>query len=309
MMHKQYDDRAYFLKCRRRYEHETPTLLALDRERLERPKVNPLVAVRTALEAVVNVKTFGLDLGDPPVSRPELAAQVESGALALWYAHAIEIRIDANEIPALAQEGRRLRAELLVWLRVLARTGHLERSVLAAIPRRRGHVHLASGLVASAEAFHNRWDDLENKTGIDEAQVARAAELGESLMAAVVAREAVADPKHLSPRMMTTRALMLLDERYDTMRRAVAGLRWQEGDSDVIAPSFYAVQARGRAQPAKPPASPTEEANDATAAKGAQPALPAEEPAVPVVTPPPSMPAGANVPGNGATGRASVPPS
>ncbi|WP_437591731.1 hypothetical protein [Sorangium sp. So ce1000] len=108
----------------------------------------------------------------------------------------------------------------------------------------------------------------------------RAGEIGPQLLAALGVREHGKGPGPTEAADKRARAFALLVHAYDQTRRAIAYLRWNEGDADSIAPSLY--KGRGGRTASS---SDTAAAPDDTAP--ADPTAPAAPGAAPQVVPPP----------------------
>jgi len=94
------------------------------------------------------------------------------------------------------------------------------------------------------------------------AELDQAEDLSERLLHAVAMREnqsnALAEAIQKRLQVFT-----LLVNAYDQARRAIAFLRWQEGDLEEIAPSLYAGRGRKKDEPAQPVPPPATPANPA----------------------------------------------
>ncbi|WP_437627106.1 hypothetical protein [Sorangium sp. So ce1151] len=127
--------------------------------------------------------------------------------------------------------------------------------------------------------------------------MSRAGEIGPQLLAALGVREHGKGPGPTEAADKRARAFALLVHAYDQTRRAVAYLRWNEGDADTVAPSLYKGRG-GRATASSDTASPEDEAPADTAAPaspGAAPPVAASGTAAPAA--PGAAPAGPAVPG------------
>ncbi|AUX23596.1 hypothetical protein SOCEGT47_041230 [Sorangium cellulosum] len=200
--------------------------------------------------------------------------RLETYALAAWYAHLLWLSSGGaeNALKPLLAEAVPLRENLLSDAGALARRGLLDADAVAEVRAGHGHMDTANDLVALSALFSASWPEIASKTAATEDEVKRAGELGPLLLAALGVREHGAAPLPTDATDKRARAFSLFVRAYDQTRRAVAYLRWDEGDADEIAPSLYKGR-RGRGasssdtdeQEAAPPAQPGGAAGSAPA--------------------------------------------
>ena len=167
---------------------------------------------------------------------------------------------------AMIAEAQPLRALLRVNADGLALAGCLPRAEVARIRSGRGLLHVASGLVALAELYHEHWDAIADKTPVTRPEIERSLTLGTAMLKAIGGRDLDPDPSvgAEDPLRARHRAFSLLLAAYDECRRGVVFLRWREGDADTFTPSLYRRRRRRRAEVDVKEGA----ANDATAAVG-----------------------------------------
>lgn len=172
--------------------------------------------------------------------------RLETLVLALGHAHAMA-QAEAPHEPVrveLVEASRRIEARLRMNLEVLAERGHLAKVSPPRRGRRRDHA-VAYEALALAACFRERWSSIHDKTPITEADLAEATRTADALL------DAIGEAKRPKPKSMWSRerqrALTLLLRAYEELRRALAYVRWAEGDAERIAPSPYASESRGRA--------------------------------------------------------------
>lgn len=174
-------------------------------------------------------------------------------AFAAWYAHLLTIPapVGTNALKEILEAASPLREDLLVAAEALARKDYLDRARVAEIRSGHGHLDTANDLVALAALFAEAWSRVENKTTVEWADVERASKLGPELLLALGARNqpAASEAKPTDPAERRARAFTLLVHAYDSCRRAVSYLRWDEDDADDIAPSLRANRGGGRKAP------------------------------------------------------------
>ncbi|WP_437631633.1 hypothetical protein [Sorangium sp. So ce854] len=186
--------------------------------------------------AVIGACTPRVD--EPPPARLD---PWQTRALAAWYAHLLSLSsgdVESAVKPLLA-EAAPLRENLLGDAEALARRGLLDAATVADIRAGQGHIDMANDLVALSALFSASWPDIAGKTAATEEEVKRAGEVGPQLLAALGVMEHGKGPGPTEAADKRARAFALLVHAYDQIRRAVAFLRWDEGDADEIAPSQY----------------------------------------------------------------------
>ena len=261
-------------------------LAALPVESLLRPTVDITRAAATALAAVPAIRSLRSEIVAALPSFPiEQLDRLEIYALAAWYA---DVRASDPGATArtLAAEGAPLRAELRLAAAALADRGFVEPAAIAGAGSGIGHLDVASGLLKLSTALAHVWPAIEGHTALTRERIDRATALGTELLVAVGARERLDRPAVLD----RIRAFTLFMGAYDTCRRAIAAVRWREGDADRIAPSVFA--RRGRRKPAAAEADAGADPEASGAAGGASPEAAGTSPS-PVVTTPPGETGGA----------------
>ncbi|WP_438042468.1 hypothetical protein [Sorangium sp. So ce128] len=170
-----------------------------------------------------------------------LLDRLETYALAAWYAHLLWLSSEGaeNALKPLLEEAVPLRENLLSDAEALARRGLLDAETVAEIRAGQGHIDTANDLVALSALFSGSWPEIAGKTAATEKEVSRAGEIGPQLLAGLGVREHGKGPGPTEAADKRARAFALLVHAYDQTRRAIAYLRWDEGDADTIAPSLY----------------------------------------------------------------------
>jgi hypothetical protein len=228
------------------FEQIEPEFVKVEPHELVQININIPTAVSIALGALPNVTplrpSIVKDLPNHPV---RLLDKLESYALAAWYAHLLTLPAGSpsNPIRPLLDEAIDLRAALLSDADALARRNLLDPEVVQDIRAGQGNVDIANDLVALSAVFTMRWAAIEGKTAATPEEIKRAGDLGPMLLAALGVREIGSEPVPVGDAAdQRMRAFALFVRAYDSVRRAVAYLRWEEGDAEAIAPSLY----RGR---------------------------------------------------------------
>ncbi len=160
-------------------------------------------------------------------------------AAAAWYVFITTLHTTTPEnFEALKQECSALRDKLLTWAAPLVADGAFDEAVIAKIKEGSGNKDTPSDVVALVGLYRSKWDEVENKCAVTEADLDRGAQIGPYVFAMVSQREQ-------SPTLGTTdeahrirRAWTLVDRAYDQCRRGLTYLLWSEGTVDRVAPSL-----------------------------------------------------------------------
>ncbi|MBK7400670.1 MAG: hypothetical protein IPJ34_31565 [Myxococcales bacterium] len=198
-----------------------------------------LPAVRAHREAIVAA------LPGHPV---ELLDALEDRALGAWYANQLALHGADVDVTVLEADGQRLREDLLIAAEPLAHRDLIDRARLAEIRGAGGPLHV--DLVALAEFYSAHWSKIVGKTPVEKKEVEQAAKLGADLALAVDIQAQLARLAELGDLdTLRSQALALLVEAYDATRRALAYVRWHEGDLEAIAPTLKKRVARAKKAP------------------------------------------------------------
>ncbi len=240
------------------YQRVAAELDALPAERATPVTVEVSTAVSIVLGASVKIAELRPAMAAQLVEPPRASLdKLTDYALAAHYAYLQSFGTHAaraDRARELLAEAAPLRQRLLAVAEMLAALGLVDGARVAEIRAGSGNVDTANDLTALAATFVNDWARLAGQVPITEAEVDRAASLGTELLVALgvrrVGAEREPDAKGWADR--KNRALRLMLDAYDDARRAVAYLRWKEGDADSYAPSLFARRRRA-ARPGEAP--------------------------------------------------------
>jgi hypothetical protein len=101
-----------------------------------------------------------------------------------------------------------------------------------------GHRKLGLDLVGIVSAFRSAWSRIDGRCGVTAAELDEAERVAERLITAVGEREH-AESLSANVNILRAKAFTLLVQSYDQLRRGIAFLRYDEGDVDVLFPSFF----------------------------------------------------------------------
>jgi len=198
-----------------------------------------LPAIRAHREAIVAA------LPGHPV---ELLDALEDRALGAWHANLLALHGPNIDVALLEADGQRLREDLLIAAEPLAHRDLFDRARLAEIRAAKSPLHVE--LVALAELYLAHWPRIAGKTPGEKKEAEQAAKLGADLALALETHAQLARVAALGAlETLPTRALALLVEAYDATRRALAYLRWREGDLEALAPALKKKAPRAKKAP------------------------------------------------------------
>ena len=261
-------------KAQASYELIKPEMAALSPESLGKINVDVSQAVSISLGVLPGLLFLRPAMAELPDFEIAQFDKLETYALGAWYAHLLALppASATNPVQLLLEEASELRLVLLSDAEALATRGHLDLKSVQDIRKGQGNLDIANDLVALSALMGASWAKIESKTAATADEVHRAGDLGPLLIAALGVREhgVTATPAEAADRKL--RAFTLFTAAYDQVRRAVSYLRWNEGDADSLAPSFY--KGRGGGRPASASAA-KEDAAGQGSGEGAAPAEPA----------------------------------
>jgi hypothetical protein len=221
-----------------------PELAALAAEELAPITVDVSAAVTAVLAAAPKILAHREEIVEQlPLHPIEQIDGLTTYAHGAWYAHLLHTYASGSPeaAKAMIDEAQKLREDLLVAAEALAHRGMLDADVVAKIRKGQGHADTANDLTTLAQVFTASWSKVGSKTAVERSEVDRAAELGPAVMVAIDVRKHGA--KSTDTEGQRARAFALLARAYDGCRRALAYLRWAEGDADTIAPSLFKKRA------------------------------------------------------------------
>lgn len=222
---------------------------ALLPEQVRRINLYVPAAVATALGTLPKLLTLRKAMLELPGGADALD-KLEVYCLATLYAHALTVYQDDGEtaLRACLNEAAPLRERLLSSAELLARFGFFDEAQVASIRRGTGYLDTAQDLTSLAALFRAAWGEVSSKTFVTKGEIERAAQLGPLLIQAFGRRQQGTDGagKLGEAQDRLSRAYTLFFNAYDACRRAVAFLRWREGDADNFAPTLRPAVRRQR---------------------------------------------------------------
>lgn len=176
--------------------------------------------------------------------------QLETYARALGEANGIFLATSkASDLTALFDRGVELRALLVSDAQALAHRGIIDKRLLSGLRGAVGYMNVSTDLNTLFQLFRSRESAIAGKSAMTLAELAEAHSVFEKMSAALAQRRVRSESAAVAAD-TRQRAFTLLVTTYAQVRRAVAFIRWAEGDVDEIAPSLWAGRGR-RASPRK----------------------------------------------------------
>jgi len=172
-------------------------------------------------------------------------------ALALAHTHGVYRGLAAppDGVVKLAEQLANTRDMLFADAMALAKRGVFDEARVAKLRSGPGYKNLAFDVVGLVQILRERWTDIANRTGVQQAELDQAAQLAQRLVTLVGLKEQQPVAAN-GVALLRQQAFSLLINAYNEVRRAISFLRWHEQDVDSIAPSLWS--GRG-ARPAPEP--------------------------------------------------------
>lgn len=166
-------------------------------------------------------------------------------ALAYLQTDYMHVEATVKALPGMYEEALKFRETVLSVGKVLTKLQLIESSVFEEAGSVQGHRNVGYELGNLCMRLLERYPSIAGRSALTEEQLVRGKTLASKLLTTAAERDAsrvrsgvVAKERH--------RAYTLLAGAYNEVRRAVVYLRWNEGDADTLAPSFYAGRGSGK---------------------------------------------------------------
>jgi hypothetical protein len=239
-----------------------PELKALGLEELIQINVDVPSAIATVLGSLPEIRAYREEIVKSMASF-DIASfdKLEAYAIALNDAHGeyLTAAQPADDFDNLLEEGVHLRELLLSDANALALRGLVDGNKLSELKGVVGHKNLAPDLNVLYKVLQSSWPQIEGKSAVQPAELERASKLGQRIIRLVGLR-AQGTATVAAATDLRIRAFTLFTRAYDNVRRGISFLRWNEGDSEKIAPSLFAgrgaVRHKGTEVPPDGPAHP-----------------------------------------------------
>ena len=246
--------------------------------------------VTTVLGAWPEIRAFRDTVSALPGANMTAFDNLRDYALALAHTHGLFRGLSGppDGLTKMAEELSNIRDMLFADAMALAKRGVFDETRITKLRSGLGYKSLAFDVVGLVQILRERWADISNRTGVQQAELDHAAQLAQRLVTAVGLKEQQPVATN-GVTLLRQQAFTLLVNAYDEVRRAISFLRWHEQDVESIAPSLWS--GRGsRVTPDAPPVPPPAPIEPAPAAT-ANPAAPITAGASPVPVGLPGAPA------------------
>jgi hypothetical protein len=209
---------------------------------LDLPGVFTTIYKTLAQSAVYEPKVAKLEFTDHPAIKmlPDL---VLAG---LYIENEIASTSQAtNELAPKIEEGTALAQVMVADIKALVLRKVLPVDALADYNSGNGFHALATNLGHVARLADRHWAAIEGRSGITRADIDRAGELNQEIFK-YLGERAVNGGDLAQLAVLRAQNFTLIVRAYDELRRAIAYLRYHEGDVDEIAPSLFANRGGNR---------------------------------------------------------------
>lgn len=176
---------------------------------------------------------------------------LELYTLALGQAHTVyETAMQPPaSLVALGNEGSLRRTVMVSDATMLIARGLLKGAVLDDIKNLHGYKNVGFDLLRLANIYRDNWDNIADRTSINEQELNEVEDMADKLVTAVGERDLA--PQALAQVVRDRQAAFtLFITAYDDVRAVIGFLRRKKGDVDTIAPSLYAGRAVTKKKPA-----------------------------------------------------------
>ncbi len=241
------------------YERRLADIQAVPESALLPVNIDIAGAVTTILGVLAAVNALRSKLAKLPDFDLEDVDALPDYAMAAWEADSLYFITIAPpaELVALNEQAVALRDTLRTDAMTLAKHGLVNPARFASFTGRVGYRNVAFELMAWANLLGEYWQQIQSRTALVEADLQKAKELAEQLVAAVGQKEHSPEAVAATA-LIRQQAFTLMVNAYERVRHGVAFIEWQQGASDTITPSLYA--GRGRhPKPAAPSPEPAPE--------------------------------------------------
>lgn len=212
---------------------------ALSLDELAPPNVDIVGATSIALGVAERIVSHRDRLAKLPEFEVRYVDNLVDYAKATWYAHITNLpTAEPTDAADLIAEVTELRSKLLMWAVPLVGAGKFEEAAIAKIREGSGYKDTSSDVVALVNLYRSKWDEVKNICGVTEQDLARGAEIGPAVFTLISRREYKLAASASGGSLRVRRAWTLLDRAYNQCRRGLRFIRFDEDDTDLLAPSL-----------------------------------------------------------------------
>jgi hypothetical protein len=235
------DVRDFTLAFRAAFDASATKRTELSREVLRTVNVAPRRAAHTVFGALPALRALRAEITAVSSEAAARLDELESLAESVMFAQTVyeTTAAPAEQLPLCVEEAKRLRTILVADVRALAMHGLVPENALRGLRRPVGLTNIAADLANLVQILRSCWDIVGTKIPLLAADLDKAEGLSEHLLR-TAARRTKRSELVTAAAEERQRALTLLLDAYDEVRRAVAFVRWREGDAATMAPSALA---------------------------------------------------------------------
>jgi hypothetical protein len=236
-------DGAQLSRLQQGYQRAFGDIQAVAREGLVAITLDVGSVYTLATAALLRVRPYRQDMLSLPFLKRELVEKAEDYLLALGHAQALYIAATAPvaSLPELFNKLIKSREILLADANALAKRGLIPEDRLQEMRGPMGHSQTAFDVLGLCSLLRAHWPNIQGKTALLLSDVEQAETLSDSLLSAVGERKA-SDAEASGATLNRQKAYTLFMQAYEEVRRALAYLRYHEGDVDELAPSLYTLR-------------------------------------------------------------------
>jgi hypothetical protein len=235
------------------YKRVEPEASALTEDQFTAQNVDVVGATSTILGVAPRILSFRERMARLPEFDISNVDRLVVRAKAAWFSVITNLpEPEPKDFDEMLRECEAIRETLLVWAGPLVHANKFEQKAINAIKEGSGNKDTLSDVVALVNLYRSKWDEVKAICGVTEAMLDRGAAIAPVVFATASRRDNKVLPSQTDGALRVRRFWTLADRSYDQCQRALAYLRWTEGDALLIAPSLRR-NASGRATPQDPP--------------------------------------------------------
>jgi hypothetical protein len=207
--------------------------------------IDPLGAVVTGRGAYKKILVYHDQIAALPGFNLDYLDQFDTYARAAHYTQTLLVSPDNSSEPLqeLVGESATLRDNLLAEVNLLIKRGLLAENAISSLKGTVGFQNIAADVMMLSNLLRGVWPQISGKTMVTEAELDRAEVLSD-LVVYDLGQKEQAPATIAEVAISRQKTFTLFMTAYDQLRRAISYLRWNEGDTDEIAPSLYGGRKR-----------------------------------------------------------------
>ena len=199
-----------------------------------------LVAVNTVarLPRILELRDQMVGLSGFDVGALDGLANYALAAVHAYFLNQTSVATPA-EVSQLAELAQQRRSVLLASVKALVAHGLVDEGLLEGLAGPVGYRNIAYDVVLLRNVVVDVWPQVAGKTLLTAEDLEQDAAIASQLLLAA-GEKSVTPSEPSESALLRDQAFTLFVQKYEQVRRAVAYVRWNEGDADSYAPSLYA---------------------------------------------------------------------